>query len=275
MTQHVRQDPVKTTNVLGLRVAALTRKGVVARILDDVRDGRQGYVCVSGAHSVIECRADPDLARIHNQATLIVPDGMPLVWALHGDGHGWAERIYGPDLMLSVIDASQDSGIGHFLYGTTPQVLDQLERNLLRRFPGARIVGSYAPPFRPLTPEEEDRIARLIDDRGAGIVWVGIGCPKQERWMAQMRDKLRAPMLIGVGAAFDFHAKGKLQAPAILQRNGLEWLFRLVTEPRRLWRRYTRVVPAYLVLRGMQRTGLRRFPITAQDPDPMPHRIQS
>lgn len=272
-TDHQWQDPVKTTNVLGLRVAALTRKGAVSRILADVRDGRRGYVCVSGAHSVIECRADPELARIHNRAALTVADGMPLVWALRSDGHSQAERIYGPDLMLSVIDASQDSGIGHFLYGTTPEVLDQLRANLQRRFPGAHVAGSFAPPFRPLTEAEETDIARMIDDSGAGIVWVGIGCPKQERWMARMRDRLQAPMLIGVGAAFDFHAKGKLQAPAVMQRNGLEWLFRLVTEPRRLWRRYARTVPAYLLLRGLQRSGLRRFPI-AQDPDHMTHRMQ-
>ncbi|MFN3524857.1 MAG: WecB/TagA/CpsF family glycosyltransferase [Paracoccus sp. (in: a-proteobacteria)] len=250
-------------NVLGLRVAALTRADAARRILDAVRGNRPGYVCVSGVHGVIESQADASLAFIHNDATLMVPDGMPLVWALRSGGFPWAERIYGPDLMLDVFDESQGTGIGHFLYGTTPAVLDRLQARLRRRFPDARIVGSYAPPFRPLCAAEEDRIARLIDASGAGIVWVGLSTPKQERWMAAMRDQLQAPMLIGVGAAFDFHAGDKRQAPVAMQRAGLEWLYRLATEPRRLWRRYGRIVPAYLHLRMLQLTGLRKFPLVA------------
>lgn len=284
MTAHSQQpqtDPA-TVNVLGLRVAALTRQGAVDRILADVQADRKGYVCVSGVHGVIECRDDPQLAQIHNRASMMVPDGMPLVWALRQGGFGWAERIYGPDLMTSVMQASQGTGISHFLYGTTPAVLDRLRQNLQRRYPDIRIAGTYAPPFRPLHADEEDQIARAIDASGAGIVWVGLSTPKQERWMDRMRGKLQAPMLIGVGAAFDFHAGGKRQAPPLLQRSGLEWLFRLATEPKRLWRRYARIVPAYLALRTLQRTGLRRFPVrSSPQPQPeaqhdqtsLPHRI--
>ncbi|WP_411837403.1 WecB/TagA/CpsF family glycosyltransferase [Paracoccus sp. ME4] len=260
--------PLASVNVLGLRVAALTRRAAVAQILEAVRADHRGYVCVSGVHGVIESRADPQLGAIHNRATLTVADGMPLVWALQAAGFPWAERIYGPDLMLAVIEASQGTGIGHFLYGTTPEVLEALQARLRKRFPGARIVGSHAPPFRALTTAEEDRVARLIDASGAGIVWVGLGTPRQEQWMDRMRGRLQAPMLIGVGAAFDFHAGGKRQAPEAMQRAGLEWLFRLITEPRRLWRRYLRIVPAYLALRVLQQTGMRRFPIvTVPVPD--------
>ncbi|QUS35114.1 WecB/TagA/CpsF family glycosyltransferase [Falsirhodobacter algicola] len=261
--------PTGSTNVLGVRVAALTLRGAAQRILAEVRARRKGHVCVTGVHGVIECRADPDLGAIHNRAVLTVPDGMPLVWALHRDGFPWAERIYGPDLMLAVLDQSQGTGIGHYLYGTTPEVLSRLERRLQQRFPRLRFVGSYSPPFRALTDAEEDAIAARINASGAGIVWVGLSTPKQERWMARMRDRLDAPILIGVGAAFDFHAGLKPQAPPRLQRAGLEWAFRLATEPRRLWRRYARIVPSFLALHALQRSGWRSFPFHG-DASPSP-----
>ena len=252
--------PPDTVNVLGLRVSVLNLENAISRVLAAIQRRQRGYVCVRDVHGVIAAQADPALREIHNRAFLVTPDGMPLVWALRRAGYLSAGRVYGPDLMAGVFDRGQAEGVRHFLYGTTPEVLDDLEAGLLRRFPKARIVGRHSPPFRPLSAPEREEIAREIDAARPDIVWVGLSTPKQERWMAEMRDLLEAPLLIGVGAAFDFHAGRKPQAPAALQKRGLEWAFRLATEPRRLWRRYLHVVPAYLVLSTLQRTGLRDFP---------------
>lgn len=186
---------------------------------------------------------------------------MPLVWALKHAGHSDSDRVYGPDLMLSVFEAGTATGLRHFLYGATAETLEQLQARLLARFPQAEIAGSYAPPFHKLSPQEEADIADRLNRSGADIIWVGLSSPKQELWMARMRDRLDASMLIGVGAAFDFHAGLKRQAPRIIQRSGFEWAFRLLCEPRRLWRRYALVVPTFISLTAFQRLGLRKFPI--------------
>lgn len=255
----LRSHPV--TNVLGVSVSALDLTSAVQLVASAVASGARGYVCVCGAHGVIECQSDPELRRIHNRAMAVTPDGMPLVWALHGDGHKSAGRVYGPDLMQAVFARGLRTGMRHFLYGTTPKNLLELELRLRRMFPNTDIVGAFAPPFRPLTASEEEYVCDLINASQADVVWVGLSTPKQEKWMARMRPRLDAPVLLGVGAAFDFIGGNKAGAPKVLQRAGLEWAFRLVTEPRRLWRRYARVVPSYLALRLLQKTGLKRFPI--------------
>lgn len=247
-------------NLLGVQISAVNLEQAVTRILDAVASGVRGWICVRDAHGLVLCQSDPELRRAHNDAFLVTPDGMPLVWALRLGGWRTAGRVYGPDLMGALFAAGQRQGLRHFLYGATPDVLDKLEARLLARYPQARIVGRHAPPFRPLTGAEETEVARLVDGSGADVVWVGLSTPKQELWMARMRDRLAAPMLIGVGAAFDFHAGMKAQAPRWLQRSGFEWLFRLCTEPRRLWRRYTRTIPLFIGLVALQATGLRRFP---------------
>jgi N-acetylglucosaminyldiphosphoundecaprenol N-acetyl-beta-D-mannosaminyltransferase len=211
---------------------------------------------------------EDDETRNAVEGALAVPDGQPLVWAMRALGHPQASRVYGPDLMLAVFDAARRRHRRHFLYGSTPETLAKLEANLGARFPGTEIVGSYSPPFRPLEPAEEAEIARRINASGADIVWVGLSTPRQERWMAAMRPRLDAPVLIGVGAAFDFHAGLKRQAPRAIQRSGLEWAFRLATEPTRLWRRYASIVPAFLVLAGAQALG-RRIPIDEPPPGPV------
>ncbi|ANM13341.1 MULTISPECIES: WecB/TagA/CpsF family glycosyltransferase [unclassified Rhizobium] len=249
------------TNVLGVRVSAVNLKSATGCIQKAIEDGRKGYVCVRDAHGIVRCQDDPELRSIHNQAFLVTPDGMPLVWALRHAGHTESDRVYGPDLMLSVFDAGGANGLRHFLYGATAETLEQLQARLLAKFPQARIVGSYAPPFRKLSTREEADIADRLNRSGADIVWVGLSSPKQELWMARMRDRLDASMLIGVGAAFDFHAGLKRQAPRFIQRSGFEWAFRLLCEPRRLWRRYALVVPAFISLTAFQRLGLRKFPI--------------
>lgn len=269
--QVARQHAV--TNVLAVAVSALDLKAAVQLVADAVATGTRGYICVCGAHGLIECQSDPDLRRIHNQAMAVTPDGMPLVWALHGDGHKGAGRVYGPDLMQAVFVQGLTTRMRHYLYGTTPRNLLELEIRLRRLFPDCVIAGAYAPPFRALTLAEEDQVCDLINTAQAEVVWVGLSTPKQEKWMARMRDRLNALVLLGVGAAFDFIGGNKVGAPKLLQRAGLEWAFRLVTEPRRLWRRYARVVPGYLMLRLLQKTGLRTFPITGPPPQgPTPSR---
>jgi len=178
---------------------------------------------------------------------LVVPDGQPLVWALKALGHRRATRVYGPDLMAGFCARAAHDATPIYLYGgKTPAALALLEERLRERFPGLRIVGGYSPPFRDLSAAEEDEVIERIDASGAAVVWVGIGQPKQERWMAHMRPRLAAPLLVGVGAAFDFHAGLLAQAPSWMQRAGLEWAYRLVREPRRLWRRYARYNPLFI-----------------------------
>lgn len=249
------------TNVLGVRVSAVNLKSATEFIQKAIEDGRKEYVCVRDAHGIVRCQDDPELRSIHNRAFLVTPDGMPLVWALRKAGHAESGKVYGPDLMLSVFDAGSAKGLRHFLYGATAETLEQLQARLLAKFPQAQIVGSYAPPFRKLSTQEEADIADKLNRSGADIIWVGLSSPKQELWMAHMRDRLEASMLIGVGAAFDFHAGLKRQAPRFIQRSGFEWAFRLLCEPRRLWRRYALVVPTFISLSAFQRLGLRQFPI--------------
>ena len=178
---------------------------------------------------------------------LVVPDGVPLVWALRALGHAEATRVYGPDLMARYCERSARTGTSIYLYGgRSDEALAQLTAALLERFPGLRIAGGWSPPFRELGDDERDEVAERINATGADVVWVGIGQPKQEKWMAEMRDRLQAPILAGVGAAFDFHAGLVAQAPDWMQRIGLEWVFRLAKEPRRLWRRYLRYNPRFV-----------------------------
>jgi N-acetylglucosaminyldiphosphoundecaprenol N-acetyl-beta-D-mannosaminyltransferase len=247
-------------NLLGIRVSAVNLTSAAECILGAIAAGRREYVCIRDAHGVIRSQEDAELREAHNRAFLVTPDGMPLVWALRQAGHTDADRVYGPDLMLRLFDQGRSARIRHFLLGSTPEVLADLQRNLCRRFPGARVVGSHAPPFRSLAAEEDAAELDAINASGADIVWVGLGSPKQELWMARARDRLEPAMLIGVGAAFDFHAGRVRQAPRMIQRSGLEWSFRLACEPRRLWRRYATTIPRFLYLVLVQSLGLREFP---------------
>jgi N-acetylglucosaminyldiphosphoundecaprenol N-acetyl-beta-D-mannosaminyltransferase len=209
---------------------------------------RRDRVCVTAAavHLVMVAREDPEIRRAVDRA-LAVPDGVPLVWALRALGHPEASRVYGPDLMAAYCARSAQTGTTMFLYGgRSDEALAMLTEALLARYPGLRIVGGWSPPFRPLSAAEQDEVVARINASGAEVVWVGTGQPKQEKWMADMRDRLDAPILAGVGAAFDFHAGIVPQAPAWMQRSGLEWAYRLAREPRRLWRRYARYNPRFV-----------------------------
>jgi N-acetylglucosaminyldiphosphoundecaprenol N-acetyl-beta-D-mannosaminyltransferase len=217
------------------------------------------YVCVTGVHGVMECQRDPELCRIHNAAGLVTPDGMPLVWLLKSAGHRDADRVYGPDLMLALFEHFSDGSCRHFFYGSTDEVLRRLRERVQIRFPDAKIVGTFAPPFRPLTPAEDDAVVSMVNASGADVVWIGLSTPKQERWMAEHRGRLTAPVLIGVGAAFDIHAGVLRQAPYFIQRSGFEWLFRLIVEPRRLWKRYLSNNPQFVLRVAEQRLGLKQY----------------
>ena len=245
-------------NVLGVGVSAVDMQAAVRRIGDWIDGGDREYVCVTGVHGVMESQVSDELRAIHNGAGMVTPDGMPLAWLLRLAGFADVSRVCGPDLMPAVFRAGESRGDRHFLYGATEAKLQQLEAGLLRRAPRAQIVGRYAPPFRPLTAVEADDVIMRIGDTRPDIVWIGLSTPKQERWMAEFRPRLNAPVLIGVGAAFDVHAGLLPRAPALMQRCGLEWLHRVCVEPRRLWRRYFYNNPRFLALLALQAVGLHR-----------------
>ncbi len=212
-----------------------------------VAERRRGYVCVCNVHTVMASQEDPELRAALMSSTLNVPDGQPLVWALRALGHPLPDRVYGPELMARACARAGATGQRLYLYGGRDQdALVRLGLSLRRRYPGINIVGGYAPPFRGLTAEEQAAVAEDINESEADMVWVGIGVPKQEKWMASLRPHLDAPVLVGVGAAFDFMAGLVPQAPPMLQKAGLEWAFRLGQEPRRLWRRYLRYNPRFV-----------------------------
>ena len=252
-------EKISRKNILGIGINAVNLTQTLCEIESWIFTDKREYVCVTPVHSLMDLRKDPDLRRIANNSGLTTPDGMPIVWLLKAAGHKHVSRVYGPDLMLAVCQHGLSRNYRHFLYGGTPETLDLLSQRLQQKFPGINITGSFAPPFRPLTHEEDQDVIQRINQSGADIVWVGIGSPKQERWMAQHIHKTDARVMLGVGAAFDFHAGTKQQAPRWMQRSGLEWLFRLLSEPTRLWKRYLVSNTLFVFLIFLQITGLKRF----------------
>ena len=246
-------------NVLGVGVHQTNLRETLGYIDRCITNRESCYICVTGVHGIMESQRDEELRRIHNAAGMVVPDGMPLVWLSCLNGHADVERVYGPDLMLASCDFSLLRSYRHYLYGGAEGVAQKLAERLRERFPGICIVGCCSPPFRPLTKEEDDELVQKINTARPDFVWVGLGTPKQERWMAAHIDRIQASVLIGVGAAFDFHAGVKRQAPPWMQRSGLEWLFRLVTEPRRLAGRYLVNNPRFVWGIFLQGIGLRRY----------------
>jgi N-acetylglucosaminyldiphosphoundecaprenol N-acetyl-beta-D-mannosaminyltransferase len=243
----VAPEPMPAAPVLGIPLALTDYEATLDWIDAAVAEDRRAYVCVAAVHTVMAAQEDPELREAVLKADFTVPDGQPLVWALNALGHGLSDRVYGPDLMDRACARAARTGRRFYLYGGRNQgALVELARMLRLRHPDLQIVGGYAPPFRDLTPEEESAALADIERCRPDVVWVGIGVPKQEKWMARMRDRLSAPVLIGVGAAFDFHAGLVPQAPAWMQRLGLEWAFRLAQEPKRLWRRYLRYNPRFV-----------------------------
>jgi len=298
---------INRTNVLGVGVSSLNMKEAVETLLDTRANGQAGYVCVTGVHGVIESQRDPELKRIHNRSFLTVPDGMPIVWVGKEQGFKNMDRVYGPDLMLAVCEKtaafnqkseelnsdfrfpiSAKKCFTHFLYGATEEVLEKLKANLEERFPGIQIVGTYAPPFRPLNEEEEEELRQIVADCRPDFFWVGLSTPKQEKFMAshspavtgagsreqgagERKADFRSPIsdlckfpldagiMLGVGAAFDFHAGNLKDAPSWVKNSGLQWFYRLCQEPRRLWRRYADIVPRFLFLSVLQMLGIKKY----------------
>jgi N-acetylglucosaminyldiphosphoundecaprenol N-acetyl-beta-D-mannosaminyltransferase len=247
------------SDILGVHVSAIDMGTAIETIASWIAQASKKYVCVTGVHGIMESTRCEELRRIHNAAGMVTPDGMPLVWLLKWAGLRHVERVYGPDLMLAAFGAYELRTARHFFYGTTEQTLAALSSRLRQRFPNARIVGAIAPPFRPLSTSEDEAHIAEINAACPDIVWIGLSTPEQERWMASHRDRLNAVVLIGTGAAFDIHAGIVPQAPRYLQRSGLEWAFRLCTDPRRLWRRYAVNVPLFIVHVLAQKLGLRRL----------------
>jgi N-acetylglucosaminyldiphosphoundecaprenol N-acetyl-beta-D-mannosaminyltransferase len=245
--------------VVGTWIDSTDPRRTVETIGGWIASGRREYVCVTNVHSVMEAHRDPDLRAIYNAAALSVPDGTPLVWTGRALGHADVRRVYGPDLMLALCEAAAREGWSCYFYGGRPGVAEEVQRRLGESFPGLRAVGASAPPFRPLTPEETEAELAAIDRSRADIVFVALGCPRQERWMAAHRARLQASALIGVGAAFDFAAGRVRQAPRWMMALGLEWLFRLTQEPRRLWYRYLVYNPLFVTHVLLQLAGLRRY----------------
>ncbi len=246
-------------NVLGVNVSVGTLDSALGQIRTWIdRDDHQ-FVTITGAHGVIESQRDPELLRIHNRAGMVTADGMPLVWMSRAQGFGTAQRVYGPDLMEHVLRHSMDGSIRHYLYGGLPDALEALEVAIARDYPGVKVVGSYSPPFRKVGELEDEDVIDQINAAEPHVVWVGLSTPKQEYWMANHLGRLNANALVGVGAAFDFLAGRKAQAPRFVQRSGFEWLYRMTTEPKRLVSRYLDIVPRFMMLSGMQLTGVRKW----------------
>jgi N-acetylglucosaminyldiphosphoundecaprenol N-acetyl-beta-D-mannosaminyltransferase len=244
---HDTISPPPTVDVVGVPLGVIDYDQTLEWIDAMVAERRRGYVCVCNVHTVMASQEDPELRSALLSSSLNVPDGQPLVWAINALGHSLSDRVYGPELMARASARAAESGHRFFLYGGRNQdALGHLRLELRERFPGLNVVGGYAPPFRPLTAQERTAVVEEINESEADVVWVGIGVPKQEKWMAALRPDLEAPVLVGVGAAFDFHAGLVPQAPPWLQGVGLEWAYRLAHEPRRLWRRYLRYNPRFV-----------------------------
>lgn len=248
-------------NILGVGVSAINTCDALDTVERWISSGDRQYICVTGVHGIMESWRSEKLRRIHNQAGLVTPDGRPLVWLLRLGGHLGTSQVCGPELMPALVVAGQDRGHRHFLYGATADTLDRLQRALLQAAPRAQVVGTLAPPFRAMTAQEDREAVERINLCRPDIVWVGLSTPKQEVWMAEHRGSLAAPVLIGVGAAFDVNAGLRPRAPRLLSEIGLEWAYRTAQEPRRLAGRYFRNNPAFLGLVLLQKAGLLNPPL--------------
>ncbi len=250
---------VKKVNVLGVGISVLNLASAVTWVAGALAGRRKHYICVTGVHGVMEAQENDQFRSILNQAGLCTPDGMPMVWAGRLRGHAEMGRVYGPDLMLAVCEWGETENIRHFFLGGAPGVAEDLAFNLKKKYPKLVVAGTYTPPFRPLTNEEQKALADLVASCRPDIIWVGLSTPKQERFMVENLDRLETTLMVGVGAAFDFHSGRVRQAPRWIQRSGLEWLFRFIQEPRRLAGRYIRNNPRFVWFFLGQWLGWRKY----------------
>ena len=241
----------KGAKVIDTYIDAISWNEILARIAGWARARESRYVCICNVHSVITAKGDADFKRVLDQADIATPDGMPVAWMLRKQGYAGQERINGPDLMWNYCALAARGGDGVYFYGGSNETLQLLTAKLKNEFPNLKISGSYSPPFRNLSEAEDEQIINSINSSGAGVVFVGLGCPKQEKWMEAHRNRIHAVM-IGVGAAFDFHAGTLQRAPLWMQQNGLEWFHRLCSEPRRLAKRYLVTNTLFIIGAGIQ-----------------------
>lgn len=261
---------LNSRGILKMRVDATSYEDASRRVVQLATEGRSSYVCVASVHMVMEAFDSEAFRQVVNGADLVTPDGKPLTWALRALGVPRASQVRGTDLTTHVIERAAHAHIPIGLYGGTPELLDTFAGVLKARYPGIQIVCQIAPPFRPLTPEEDEAVTQEIEESGARILFVGIGCPKQETWMAEHKGRI-ATVMLGVGAAFDFHTGRIRQAPRWMQTAGLEWVFRLMMDPKRLWKRYAKHNPRFVGLFLLQLLGLRQFHRTGADHPNLPN----
>lgn len=253
------RNTLPRVNILGVGISAISLDLAVRQMASWIDDGSRHYVNICTVHTVMECHQNPVLRNIVNNSGMSTSDGMPLVWLCRYHGHKEATRVYGPDLMLSFCEHSVSRGYRHFFYGGADGVAPELAEELERRYPGLQVAGTHSPPFRAADEREDPEVIERINSTKPDIVWVGLGTPKQDFWVARHRHVLDAPILVAVGAAFDMHTGRLPQAPVWMQRSGLEWLFRLMCEPRRLAYRYLVYNPLFVMHVLAQIGGLRRY----------------
>ena len=245
----------ESVSILGVNVSVINIETALTVVDKWIDEGESQFVCFRDVHGVMAAQKDDALRKAHDKAGMIAPDGMPLVWTGRAWGHDRIDRVCGPDFMLESCKHSVSRGYKHFLYGGAPGVAEKLGEVLREKFPGVQIAGTHCPPFRDLSAEEDEASVQMITESGANLVWVGLGSPKQEKWMADHVGRIDGAILFGVGAAFDFHAGIVKRAPRWMRKSGLEWLYRLASEPRRLWRRYVVMAPKFLFRILLQSIG--------------------
>lgn len=253
-------NPSDQFDVLGVAISAINLDDAVRHISCWIEDHSKAYVVLTTVYTIMRAFDDPTLRARINHATMVTPDGMPLVFMARLMGHRNVDRVYGPDLLLAISQVAVNRGYRCYFYGGNASSAAQCSQVIVQRFPGLQVVGSYSPPIREMGALEENAIIAEINAAAPDIIWVGLGSPKQDQWMADHREKLDAPVLIGIGAAFDFFTGRIPHAPRWIQRSGFEWLFRLISEPRRLWRRYVIHNPRFVFHAVLQLLGLRRYP---------------
>jgi N-acetylglucosaminyldiphosphoundecaprenol N-acetyl-beta-D-mannosaminyltransferase len=254
-------DNSQHVDILGVRVSAVSLPNALAQADTAISGGKSGYICVTGVHGVMEAQRDLQFRKILNEALINAPDGMPMSWVGWANGFRAMDRVYGPDFMLAFCELSVGRGYRHFLLGGRPGVAPALQNVLQSRFPGLNVVGTYTPPFRPLTSEEEKDLFAHVRNAKPHVIWVGLSTPKQEKFMAMYVTRFGVPLMVGVGAAFDLHTGQFRDAPNWVKRCGLQWLHRLVQEPRRLAPRYLYNNPRFVFLISCQlvRSGLKKL----------------
>lgn len=258
--------------VLGVKLSAIDLSMALEMADRWIAAGKSGYICATGVHGVMEAQKDPRLLHILNHAVMNIPDGMPMTWVGRLQGLSQMDRVPGPDFMAAMCRLSADRGYRHFLYGGQPGVAELLRQALESRFPGLQIVGTFTPPFRDLNRAEEEELFAQVRASKPHILWIGLSTPKQERFMARYLEHLDVPLLVGVGAAFDYHTGRIRDCSPWIKRAGLQWLHRLLQDPRRLWKRYLRNNPAFVWNIALQMLKLRRYPHKPQDGASEPER---